>query len=341
MGIAGGLGESGEARAFRALFQYAPVPICAIDLTGHVFAANHELAALLGFSEEALRGQAITDLRCPEELAQADDLFDEVRQGLRELYTRDVLFCRADGSTVNLRATAILVRGADGEPEFVIGVARPLDDSATAVRGAAHDINNLLTAIAGHAELLLQRLPPDARGRTNAEEIQAAARRSVDVVRSLLEGAPRGPETVDVNDAILGMEKIAKQLVGAGIVVTLQLDAARPHAHADRMGLERAFANLAVNARDAMPHGGTLTIQTCTAGDAVEIVVVDTGSGIDPQLLGRVFDRDFTTKPQGAGHGIGLANVREFAKRYGGSVDVTSEVGAGSTFVLRLPAAVS
>jgi two-component system, cell cycle sensor histidine kinase and response regulator CckA len=243
--------------------------------------------------------------------------------------------------------TGMLVRDADRVPQFAVALVQPLEElrqlqeTVGAARAAAHDFNNLLTAIVGQSELVLARLSRRDPAHVRVEQIRDSARRSVSLVRSLLEaggdiGSDRD-ESLDVNEVLLGMRSVTEQLVGAGIEITLHLDSSGPRVFADREGFERAVANIAANSRYAMAGSGTFTVETRHEDDAVVIRLSDTGPGIEPQLLERIFERDFTTKPSGAGHGIGLANVRAFAERAGGSVSAESDIGKGASFTIRLP----
>jgi signal transduction histidine kinase len=188
---------------------------------------------------------------------------------------------------------------------------------------------------------VLARVAPGDPTHARVEQIRDSARRSVSLVRNLLDagGDTRSSpeESFDVNEVVLGMRHVAEQLVGAGIEIRLHLDPAGPRVVADREGFERAVANIASNSRYAMSGSGTFTIETRHEGDNVAIRLSDNGPGIEPDVLDHIFERDFTTKPSGAGHGIGLANVRAFAERAGGSVSAESEVGKGASFTITLP----
>jgi len=343
----GALEDSDAARAFRRLFECAPVGVVLVDLDGRVFAVNSVLAHLLGFTEVALLGRSITDLSNPADLELIRRQFGELAAGNREQYSVDRRLVSADGARVDVHVTGMLVRDAHAEPQFAVVLAQPLHEvqqlreTVGAARGAAHDFNNLLTAIVGQSELVLARVPADDPTHARVEQIRDSARRSVSIVRGLLDAggdtrvAPN--ESFDVNEVLLGMRQVAEQLVGAGIEIRVQLDPSGPRVVADREGFERAVANIATNSRYAMSGAGIFTIETRHEAKNVVIRLSDTGPGIEPELLDRIFERDFTTKPVGAGHGIGLANVRAFAERAGGSVAAESEAGKGGSFTITLP----
>ena len=164
------------------------------------------------------------------------------------------------------------------------------------------------------------------------------ARRAFERARSGLR--PAGAQTVepvDVNGTLMALREIARLLLGSGIDIVLKPDLSRPFVRVDRVGLERALENIAVNARDAMPDGGTFTVETEQRADTVVIRCSDTGTGIAPEARDHLFERSFTTKS--SGHGVGLPSVRSFVESYGGAVAVESDSGVGTTFTLTLPRA--
>lgn len=341
---AGDLSSDDAARAFRRLFECSPISIGLLTLDAHVFAVNPAGASLWGLPAEALRGRAITDLTHPDDVAALSEQFGDLAKGRHEGYEAERRLRRADGKTVVVHSSVGLVRGEHREPLFVVAVWTPSGDAKlaaarTETRSTAHDLNNLLMAVVGRSELLLrEELPKE--GATQAEHILDAAYRAAALVRRLLSIPPEaavGP--VDVNELILGMHGVMTQLVGSGDQIVLTLDPSSPRAVVDREGLERALGNLAGNARDAMPHGGTVTIGTRVVGTNVEIRFSDTGTGVPSELRERIFERDFSTKPEGLGHGIGLANVRAFVDAASGTIDVESPPGAGTTFTIALPRA--
>ena len=232
--------------------------------------------------------------------------------------------------------------------------------------GIAHDFNNLLTAITGYTELLLASLP-EGEERADALEIRRSAERAADLTQQLLAVGRRTvlkPLLVSPNDVIGGMETMLQRLIGEDVHLELVLDPAVPSVLADPGQLEQVILNLAVNARDAMPTGGTLTVATRPAeagtiavgrpgvgpgagsgrrddGRRALISVTDTGVGMDEATRGRIFEPFFTTKGQGKGTGLGLASVYGIVDQSGGSILVDSEPGEGTTFSIYLPAAAS
>jgi signal transduction histidine kinase len=228
--------------------------------------------------------------------------------------------------------------------------------------GVAHDFNNLLTAISGYADLLTDGLP-DGEQRHDAEEIQRAARRAADLTNQLLAFSQRQvlkPELVSLNTVIEDMRHMLGRLLGDDVRLEVDLDPTLPAILADPGQLERVILNLAVNGHDAMPDGGTLTISTGRARvaaatlsrppeglapgalvDAVAVRVRDSGCGMDELTRSRIFEPFFTTKGRGKGTGLGLSTVYGIVDQSGGSIDVESAPGAGTTFTIVLAAAVS
>ncbi len=212
--------------------------------------------------------------------------------------------------------------------------------------GLAHDFGNLLTIVRGRAELLLQTGLDDA-SREDVEAILHASDRGADLVRDLLTFSRKRSgaiEAVDLNDQVVRAERILGRTVGPAIRIEIATDRSIPAVRADPGELEHVLVNLVVNARDAMPDGGTIRIETRLAeapeGPLVAVDVSDTGIGMDEATRTRVFEPFFSTKPEDVGSGLGLPTAYATVTSWGGTIDVASEVGAGTTFTLLLrPAA--
>jgi signal transduction histidine kinase len=216
--------------------------------------------------------------------------------------------------------------------------------------GVAHDFNNLLTVILGHCELVLADLGPGDSHREDITEIQKAGTQAAGLTRQLLTFSRKAiidPTRLDLNEVVTELRGMLGRLIREDVQVVLTLQPELAPVKADRGQVEQVILNLAVNARDAMPAGGTLTIETANVdiderhehlfvdlkpGPYVVLTVSDTGLGITPQVQARLFEPFFTTKGPGKGTGLGLATVHGIVMRSGGSIRVVSEVGKGTSF---------
>ncbi|MEO8056359.1 MAG: ATP-binding protein [Acidobacteriota bacterium] len=221
--------------------------------------------------------------------------------------------------------------------------------------GVAHDFNNILTAIIGYADLLHEELP-DGRAREDVVEIRRAADRAAGLTKQLLAFSRKQvlrPAVIDLNAVALSSEGILGRVLGEDVRIVLRLDPGLPHVRADRGQIDQALMNLAVNARDAMPSGGTLTVSTASKevdpasaaarpglepGLYASLTVSDTGTGMPPEVRARLFEPFFTTKGPGKGTGLGLATTYGAVKQSGGYIWVDSEEGRGTSFEILLPA---
>jgi len=218
--------------------------------------------------------------------------------------------------------------------------------------GVAHDFNNLLVGILGYADLLAENAPPGSLVEEASQTISQAAQRAAELTRQLLAVARLGhhrQEPVDVHAIVREVTALLGRTLDKAIRIEVRLDAPLRHVRGDPAQLQQVILNLAVNARDAMPDGGTLAIRTSVedlgagvqpglpAGPHLVLSVADTGVGIPKENLERVFEPFFTTKPEGRGTGLGLATAYGIVKGHGGAVRVASEVGGGSRFTVFLP----
>jgi len=221
--------------------------------------------------------------------------------------------------------------------------------------GVAHDFNNILTAIMGHSELLLRQLDADDPRRKNAEQIEKVAHLAAGLTRQLLIFSRKQviePRVLNLNAVILDIKKMLRRLIGEDIEFCTLLDPAAGHIKADPGQIEQVIMNLAVNARDAMPNGGKLTVTTANttldknhlknfpdmgAGDYVMLAIADTGTGMSEEVKAHLFEPFFTTKPSGKGTGLGLATCFGIVKQNTGHINVQSELGSGTTFKIYFP----
>jgi len=233
--------------------------------------------------------------------------------------------------------------------------SQKMDAIGQLARGVAHDFNNLLTAINGYSSLALQRANPDSRTKTYLEEIRKAGERAANLTRQLLAFGRKQmlkPVALNLNDLVFDMNKMLCRLIGEEIKFDTKLDPELKKIKADPGQIEQVLVNLVANGRDAMPHGGTLTIETANfvvdreytskilallAGSYVMLAVSDTGCGMSSETKARIFEPFFTTKDKGRGTGLGLSTVYGIVKQSGGNICVYSEPNRGTTVKVYLP----
>jgi PAS domain S-box-containing protein len=286
-------------------------------------------------------------------------------------WTAEYRVIRPDGRTVFVADRAVAFRDEAGRLQRVVGSrrdqtehreleaqlrqAQKLEAVGRLAGGVAHDFNNILSAIIGYAQLLAEDLPAGTASVEDVGEILRAAGRARDLTRQLLAFSRRqvlNARVLEVNDVVRGVEKMIGRLLGEDVDFALRLAPDAGRVRADAGQLEQVLMNLAVNARDAMPRGGRLTIETravtldatytrthesVVPGRYVLITVSDTGEGMTPEVRARLFEPFFTTKEQGKGTGLGLATVYGIVKQSGGWIWVYSEPGLGATFKVYLP----
>jgi PAS domain S-box-containing protein len=350
--------------------------IYGVDLHGNCMLANPTCARLLGYaSPEQLNGRNMHDLihhhrpdgrPYPEEECPIVRML-EVRQGA---HVNDEVFWRADGTRFDVEYFAYpMWRGREligavvtfldvshqKKLEEQLRQAQKTEAIGQLAGGVAHDFNNLLTIITGYSDLLLQSTPRDDPNRALLEEISKAGARSASLTRQLLAFSRKqvlAPRVLDLNDVVRDTERMLRRVIGEDIHWTATLHPQLGSVKADPGQLEQVLLNLAVNARDAMPQGGKLTIETSNVvlgedyarshadvrpGRYVMLAVTDTGIGMTEEVKRRLFEPFFTTKGPGYGTGLGLAVVHGIVKQSDGSIEVYSEPGVGTSFKIYLP----
>jgi two-component system, cell cycle sensor histidine kinase and response regulator CckA len=358
-------------RLYRSTFDAAPVGIVHVGLDGRWLRVNQRFCDLLGYSREELQQMAVQELIQSEEAPGEAEIFRRMAAGTLDRHVVDEKrYRRRDGSFVWARVNMSVYRDAEGQSQHFISVIEDITDWRTLeaqvrqankmdaigqlASGVAHDFNNLLTVILGFAELMSA---DDAMADAHAidlREIIKAAQRATGLTRQLLAFSRQQvlhAAPLDVNGLIREMTGMLGRLIGENIEVALSLAPNLPMAFADRGQLEQVVMNLVVNARDAMPGGGSVTIETTDVdlenssfheetvmqGHYVMLAITDTGSGMTREIQRRLFDPFFTTKDTGKGTGLGLSTTYGIVKQSKGYIWVYSELGRGTTFKVYLP----
>jgi PAS domain S-box-containing protein len=272
-------------------------------------------------------------------------------------YSVEFRWLCADGQYKVLQDQGVVAPSEDGEAREIFGVildatdrrsleeqlaqARKMEAVGQLTGGVAHDFNNLLTVVLGNIDIMARKPEDDDRRARRIDAVRQAAERGRDLTKQLLAFSRRqhlNPISLDINALIAGFAPLMRQAVGEAVTLDLLLAEEALCAHADPTQLETALLNLAVNARDAMPDGGVLSIATRGEKHHVVIEIRDTGVGMSPEVCQRVFEPFFTTKEVGRGSGLGLSQVYGFVRQSEGEVHLHSTPGQGTTFSLRLPA---
>jgi two-component system, cell cycle sensor histidine kinase and response regulator CckA len=355
---------------YRTFFEEAIVGIFQSDPAGQLATVNPALANMLGYESPSDLQNSIHDIACqlyvnPERRQEFKTLMKEygrVRNFENEVY-------RKNGSkmwlSVNARAVYEngCIVGYEGTTEDIserklleqqLLQAQKMDAVGQLAGGIAHDFNNLLGVILGHGELLLHRTHPADPLHRRIEQICQAGKRAVSLTGQLLAFSRQQllhPLVLDLNGIVQNLDEMIERVIGEHIHVVTKLDPALGRTKADPGQLEQVLLNLILNARDAMPVGGTLTIKTSNvdinqiarlqigakAGHYVLLEVADTGVGMEQATLARLFEPFFTTKEAGKGTGLGLATAYGIVKQSGGYISVTSEPGLGTSFSIYFP----
>ena len=333
---------------FRTICEHAPVMIDSFDESGHCTLWNRQCEQILGWTRAE-----IVELEDPMSVFYPDP--DEHDRVLDAIQHADGRFCEyhvlaKDGSTrVQLWANFLTPAGARISVGHDVTEERRIEDQLRQAQkmealgqlagGIAHDFNNILTVILTNANLIARKLPKDQPLISQlTEQIEVSARNGADLVRRLLDysGVEMMSVTaIDLNRMLGELVPTLRRLLPENIEIGCVTDTALPWVRADRSAVERILLNLATNARDAMPHGGVLQIATrCTRRDGRDYVVLsvrDEGTGMDARTRDRVFEPFFTTRQHSGGTGLGLTMVYCVMQQQGGLVEVTSEVGCGTT----------
>lgn len=365
-------------KKFRILFESAPDAYYLSDLEGTFINGNKAAERITGYKKKELIGKNFLKLKMvsndqvPKIIALFEKNAKRLPTGPDEFTLR-----KKDGSKVDVEITThtVQIEGKD----IVLGIARDISERrrmetekrvlenqllqsqkmeaiGKLAGGIAHDFNNLLTVIMGNAQLVMMKYQENDSNYHELKQILNASTRAANLTKQLLLFSRKHAmeiKTINLNKTISNLLKMIKRLIGENINIVTELDENLWNIDADESNLEQALVNLVVNASDAMPDGGTLTIRTENAlfseaesktirygkpGKFVRLSIIDTGGGIPEEMLDQIFEPFFTTKEVGKGTGLGLSVVYGIIKKHNGWIDVQSEVDSGSVFDIYLPA---
>jgi PAS domain S-box-containing protein len=354
---------------FRGVFQGVTDGILLAEIESGAFVmANPAICEMLGYSEQEILGLGVKDIHPAEHVAAVSEVFHRQVTG-DQILAPGLVVQRKDGSTfiADISSVPILL----GDRHCLIGVfrdmtafnelerhmrqAQKMEAVGQLAGGVAHDFNNILAVILGYSESVQRHLATSDPQHGKIEEIRRAAERGASLTHQLLAFSRKQvlqPRVLELNALVQDIEPMLRRLIGEHVELVTALGDGLGQVMADEVQIQQLLMNLAVNARDAMPNGGTLTIETAhkrldagpagpdpetSPGDYVVLTVRDTGHGMDALTLSHIFEPFFTTKEHGRGTGLGLATVYGVVKESGGHIEVESEPNQGATFRVCLP----
>jgi len=356
-----------KSALLRSIFEGSGDNISVKDLEGRYLYVNQSLAKIYRSTPELIIGKRAEDYN---DLVTARLLSEHDRLVISSGQTKAFEYRIAVGQTSFFLTTKSPVRDSSGKIIGVITISRDITEHramedrlrqaqkmeaiGTLAGGVAHDFNNLLMVISGYSAVLSDALAAEPKLRTHVDHIQKAGERAAALTRQLLAFSrkqPVQPVPLNLNQVVSGIEKLLHRLIGEHIIISTNLASGLGTAFADAGQIEQVILNLAINARDAMPNGGRLTLETkniemtdvvsgtknLKPGPCVELAVSDTGVGMDVQVQAHIFEPFFTTKPLGKGTGLGLSTVYGIVHQAKGYITFTSQPGAGTTFRVYLP----
>lgn len=352
----------------RLLFEHNPLPTWLYEVDTLKFLhVNHAAVHLYGYSAQEFERMTILEIRPESQREKALAYMKELESGAEE---REFWIHQAkDGRTFEVEMISHQLMFAEKKVRLVVAQdiserrllenqlrqGQKMEAVGRLAGGVAHDFNNLLMVIKGHTELLLNVLPPSDAITRKIEQIDRSADRAAALTRQLLAFSRLQvlqPQVINLNGIVEEMGKLLPRLIGEDIDLIIKTDESLGTTRADATQMEQVIMNLAVNARDAMPNGGKLVVETANAeldhsftashplmkvGSYVKLVVTDNGTGMDAETQAHIFEPFFTTKEKGKGTGLGLATVYGIIKQSGGFIWVYSELGKGTSFKIYLP----
>ena len=358
-------------KLYLSTFNEAPVGIVHTGITGQLLRMNKRYCEIADCPQEALLANSLQNIIHPEDVAESERVVAGLLSGELPTQTLEERYIRRDESIVWTVRTVSLNRNALGEPDYFINVvedvsqrkqleaqllqSQKMEAIGRLAGGVAHDFNNMLTVINGFADLLIKKLAGEPSLRQQAQGIRKAGERAAGLTSQLLAFSRRQvlqPKVINLNDVVTDNMKLFERLIGEDVQVVCNLEPTLWRVKADPIQMVQVVMNLAVNARDAMPQGGTLTVETANveldehdsslqlgkkSGPHVSLTVTDTGCGIEQQVLAHIFEPFFTTKEVGKGTGLGLSTVYGIVQQTNGDISVDSAVGAGTSFHVFFP----
>jgi two-component system cell cycle sensor histidine kinase/response regulator CckA len=356
----------------RAVIEGANDVIAVVDLDDRVLLASSSLRLALGYEPEELVGHRLIEITHADDKSGIDTAFAALLEG-KPGPVRTARLRHKEGDWRLFEGSGSVARDEQGEPHAVVIVLRDITQRTLLERqllvaqkmeaigqlagGIAHDFNNLLTAINGYSDLALRKLGTidEATLRHHLGEIRKAGQRAAELTQHLLAFSGKQvlrPETVSVNAVVEEYADMLRRMIGEEIELVVRLEPGLGNVEVDPSQLGQVLTNLVINARDAMPLGGVLTVETSSVvlddplavargslkpGSYVELSLADTGEGMEPEVREHIFEPFFTTKGPGQGTGLGLATVLGIVEQSGGGITVSSQRGEGTSFAVYLP----
>jgi PAS domain S-box-containing protein len=358
---------------YQAMFEQAAVGIEEVARDGRFLMVNPAVCAMLGYERTELLQRRVADITHPDDLAVDERLVAGLWAHQSPSCHHEKRYVRKDGTTIWVKVTSSLVATPHGERPCRLGIVEDITERRALeeqlrqsqkmeavgclAAGIAHDFNNLLTAILGYADLVTYGLPVGHPASRELEALVKAAETAASLPKQLLAFSRKqvlAPRVLALNEVVRGVDKLLRRVIGEDVALSLCLDEALSCVCVDANQIEQVMLNLAVNARDAMPTGGMITVETenvlldrtrartlrpCPPGPYVRLSVSDSGVGMSPEVQARVFEPFFTTKELGRGTGLGLAMVYGIVKQSRGYIFVTSQPGCGTRFDIYFPPA--
>jgi PAS domain S-box-containing protein len=358
---------------FTSAFEHAAVGIALLNLEGRWMRVNHALCRMTGYSEQDLLSKTCLEITHPEDLEAELAHVKQMLVGDIQTYQMEKRYLHKSGSLVWSLVSVSLLRDRQGAPVHFISQiqditrrkelecqllqAQKMEAIGRLSGGVAHDFNNILTIIQMQLALLKSSAPITSEQSDSVMDIEAATARAANLTRQLLAFSRRQTlctSDLDLNRIVADIGRMLQRIVGEDVHIQLRRAEQPLMIHADSGMMEQVLMNLVVNARDAMPSGGTLLVETrgvdlgpeevrgssqAKTGPHVHLRIQDNGDGITPEILPHIFEPFFTTKEVGRGTGLGLSTVHGIVQQHEGWIEVSSRIGEGTTFDIYLPRA--